>query len=70
MEADVLDLGWRGMLLVLVVLADAVVFADLVRAELREIRGNSRVQRVRDFGKHPRLRLGWLRRRPGAAHSL
>jgi hypothetical protein len=30
----ILDIGWRGLMIALVVLADLVVFADLARAEL------------------------------------
>jgi len=40
----VVEMGWRGMLLAVVVLADVAVLADLVRAELRASR-RSRSQR-------------------------
>ncbi|HUH84905.1 MAG TPA: hypothetical protein VLX85_09850 [Stellaceae bacterium] len=64
------DMGWRGMLLAAVFLTDAVVFADLLRAELREFRGSRKSLSGRDFGKRRKLSLAWLRRRHGAAHSL
>lgn len=70
MEAEVVDIGWRGVLLAGVVVTDAIVFADLVRAELREFRSSRRGPSGRGFGKRPRLSLAWLRRRHGAAHSL
>ncbi len=70
MEADVFDIGWRGMLLAVIVLTDAIVFADLVRAELRELRGNRHRSSARDLGTRRKLSLAWLRRRHAGAHSL
>jgi hypothetical protein len=70
MEADVFDMGWRDVLLAVIVLTDAIVFADLVRAELRELRGSRRIATGRDFGEPRKLSLAWLRRRHEAAHSL
>jgi hypothetical protein len=70
MEADVFDMGWRGALLAVIVLTDAIVFADLVRAELSELGANRRGPNPRHFGRGPKLGLAWLRRRHGAAHSL
>jgi hypothetical protein len=47
MEGVVLEMDWRSMLLALVVLADILVFADLVRGELREGRRSRRARALR-----------------------
>ena len=70
MEADVFDMGWRGALLAVIVLTDAIVFADLVRAELNERRANRRNPDLGHFGGRPKLSLAWRRRRHAVAHSL
>ena len=44
-----LDWDWRNMLLAAVVLADMVVFADLVRSELQETRRSHRRLRIAGF---------------------
>jgi len=36
----VLEIGWRVLLLAVILLADLVLFADLVRAELRDWRAS------------------------------
>jgi hypothetical protein len=66
----VFDVVWRGVLLGVVVLLDAIVFADLVGAELREMRANRRSPSLPNFGRSAKLGLGWRRRRHGAVHSL
>lgn len=34
----IFDIGWRGVMVALVVLADLIVFADLARAEFGDLR--------------------------------
>lgn len=41
----VFDIGWRGIMIALVFLADLIVFADLARAEVSGLRTELRARR-------------------------